>query len=1306
MIIFDLFEDKTVLKELAPPEDHNWDDGELDDDPVGRAAYRAAMTIKAWRMDRKTAIKTLARYPQLIAQLKILEPAILTNKQEFKELLDWAVTQSRMSDASMMDISDEDDDELDEEFDLIESIIEGLDEAGSPAQPADINDTWFEQGAFQTYKKAAPVKYTVPGQPGTVKTLEGPMKYSAQARIITGPKGEQYPVEPAKFAELYDDNGDGTATPKKILKVAKLADHDGVLHTSWGDLQYTAGNDYIVRHGANDYGAVKKDIFAQTYALPQGVAEGKDDNYYRVEQRDRNGKLQGVYHKSSLNYPLQNIVSDCAHYQKQNPSSTFQLFVDGQPADWKKLYQQAKQQDMAEDSNNFRAKSVPDINRSLPGIPSAPQAFHQFANLKQNQPYIQRLQPSPTGHLQIAVENLRTIPKKDGGLIIKGNTVDTSRRQAYTKPWVIEVDRDGNIVAQNLDRLNDDELAVVEFNLVVRNRILKPNQIARAVAESRVLGEKRQAKTAHDPVSDPLLNYTGVNHRVKSLLKKARAENPGARNDIEAVFAHVASGDSLDQQQEQRLQQQQQQIADLAEKLIQSQENYNKQELRFQQLNDKIRRQGGQATAQDVANAQAADQIARQGMTEDDEEHRPIPAKSIIQGYTVFWDPETRMAYITKGGHDKEASLAHVKIATPIYKNFINGVTRSIDQLDQELSGDLAESLRPGEYHVWTVHLNDGTQRRFRVPSDEYPDERIKAYYARKGKQVVKIDYDWAVHSDHMDENNQGPEYRAVKPVPANYGGGHRQGQPQKINYNSKPSAPIRGRTIKAEPVAVKETKPLSARERLQQEVDRIKKQEQELRTGLTGLDHERVQQQLKGIGRRMDPKKTNEDKDTEGVERAILHRIMVGHKDLLLKYGPKKVMQAAEEVAYNVGDISEIGTSDVSSWVRQVEQILGAVSEAAKTVDEAWSAKYKRSINCSHPRGFSQRAHCAGKRKHNESVDMEMTCPDCGMCETHAEFAKTNLDEACWPGYHKEGMKTMFGKRYPNCKKNKKKMSEDISAKDIHDLADRKGIPWDNNAEFMRMTERLTGKQHLDDLNPQQLLAVKQHLDKQDIAEEKCPHCGGLMVSEERIAEKQDACYYKVKSRYKVWPSAYASGALVQCRKKGAANWGNKSESTETQPDLDRIVELGTGMRLSERTELIEEFDLIERIIDDLAQRNSVDAEVIWEDLESLTDDELYVFATTSTIMETEAWQRANNRDRTAGMSRGAVKTYRREHPGSKLQTAVTTKPSKLKRGSKASKRRKSYCSRSRGQMKMHNISCAKTPDKAICKARRRWNC
>jgi hypothetical protein len=63
----------------------------------------------------------------------------------------------------------------------------------------------------------------------------------------------------------------------------------------------------------------------------------------------------------------------------------------------------------------------------------------------------------------------------------------------------------------------------------------------------------------------------------------------------------------------------------------------------------------------------------------------------------------------------------------------------------------------------------------------------------------------------------------------------------------------------------------------------------------------------------------------SDAVEQAILKRIMVSHTDLLMQFGPEKVMQAAEEVAYNVGDVDEIGTSDVSAYVRQIRQILGA---------------------------------------------------------------------------------------------------------------------------------------------------------------------------------------------------------------------------------------------------------------------------------------------------------------------------------------------------------------------------------------------
>jgi hypothetical protein len=67
------------------------------------------------------------------------------------------------------------------------------------------------------------------------------------------------------------------------------------------------------------------------------------------------------------------------------------------------------------------------------------------------------------------------------------------------------------------------------------------------------------------------------------------------------------------------------------------------------------------------------------------------------------------------------------------------------------------------------------------------------------------------------------------------------------------------------------------------------------------------------------------------------------------------------------------------------------------------------------------------------------------------------------------------------------------------------------------------------------------------------CPECGGISFSDLILAEKKDACYYKVKASAKVWPSAYASGRLVQCRKKGAANYGNKNESV-AEGSLDEV--------------------------------------------------------------------------------------------------------------------------------------------------------
>jgi len=266
----------------------------------------------------------------------------------------------------------------------------------------------------------------------------------------------------------------------------------------------------------------------------------------------------------------------------------------------------------------------------------------------------------------------------------------------------------------------------------------------------------------------------------------------------------------------------------------------------------------------------------------------------------------------------------------------------------------------------------------------------------------------------------------------------------------------------------------------------------------------------------------------------------------------------------------------------------------------------------------------------------------------------------------------------------------------------------------------------------------------------------------------KKDACYKKVKARYDVWPSAYASGALVKCRKVGAANWGNKTKKEgyefsnwrdDFQPteikttdlispepiqvppsNLQKIEEkcwvgykqLGMKKKgkkmvpncvkegqsnwreeLSEKyagqydkgmpgwkpyggreTGPVQDPDYLRRKIDDI--RKSIPV----KKASTKKDTQVAHFEPEGEIIED--WQKVNKGDKTDGMSQKAVDAYKRENPGSKLKTAVTEKNP----GGKRAKRRKSFCARSNGQRKMHNIDCSKTPDKAICKARKRWRC
>jgi len=119
------------------------------------------------------------------------------------------------------------------------------------------------------------------------------------------------------------------------------------------------------------------------------------------------------------------------------------------------------------------------------------------------------------------------------------------------------------------------------------------------------------------------------------------------------------------------------------------------------------------------------------------------------------------------------------------------------------------------------------------------------------------------------------------------------------------------------------------------------------------------------------------------------------------------------------------------------------------------WSKKYKKSIDCNNPKGFSQKAHCAGRKKRENVMSSKL--------------------------------------------------------------------------------EELVGK---------------------PITEEQFDEAAG----------KKDACYHKVKARYDVWPSAYASGALVKCRKVGAANWGNKSKKEGLGDRMSKKLKKLKGVNLKKK--------------------------------------------------------------------------------------------------------------------------------------------
>ena len=149
-------------------------------------------------------------------------------------------------------------------------------------------------------------------------------------------------------------------------------------------------------------------------------------------------------------------------------------------------------------------------------------------------------------------------------------------------------------------------------------------------------------------------------------------------------------------------------------------------------------------------------------------------------------------------------------------------------------------------------------------------------------------------------------------------------------------------------------------------------------------------------------------------------------------------------------------------------------------------------------------------------------------------------------------------------------------------------------------------------------------------------------------------------------------------------------------------VVDLEKGLKKLDN----HNYESINRLMMDISKKNNITGKDLHDDFVSKhgkTPDDWIK----KEIEESAAWQRKAGKDPEGGLNRKGIASYRRENPGSKLSMAVTTKPSKLKPGSKSAKRRKSFCARMGGMKKrLTSAKTANDPDSRINKALRKWNC
>ena len=273
--------------------------------------------------------------------------------------------------------------------------------------------------------------------------------------------------------------------------------------------------------------------------------------------------------------------------------------------------------------------------------------------------------------------------------------------------------------------------------------------------------------------------------------------------------------------------------------------------------------------------------------------------------------------------------------------------------------------------------------------------------------------------------------------------------------------------------------------------------------------------------------------------------------------------------------------------------------------VSEGWSAKYKRSIDCDNPKGFSQRAHCQGRKKVNEAKEkgdheysmarsqlatvmsaakrLRAKMKGEGEIEAWVQSKITKaadyLDSAADyvdSGEMNEGKNGRCPEGQYYCYTNKEcrpipkgfmvdpegmLRKENGASIDESKSGDSSLRDWftksrasDGTPGWVQLGGKYAGKpcaKQPGQTTKPKCGSSKMKADLSDKEEERAfrrknqedPNPDRKGKAKMVATEEKDACYSKVKSRYSVWPSAYASGALVKCRKVGAKNWGNKTQ-------------------------------------------------------------------------------------------------------------------------------------------------------------------